>query len=231
MVTLSINIIADSFHEDDIYELRINDDIKVIDQFTRNISFSLKDNGLYRVYFEQKHGHQLPKYIGIPLMLLCLPLKGLFNILTFNSEHDWYKETTAFRLSGYVDIEVHEDSEMEWRVTWGYFDQKRGTFVEPVLETSPSCNQLLSNVCDNTEIRRKYNAFINNLASVSIWFYLLFGYLFGISVYNSNHFAMILTGLLLLSLSCIILGIILVSRRKMRRLLCYMEVLRDNHNV
>lgn len=60
MITLSINGI---FREDEVYELKINDDARLIDQFSKSVRFSLPAGGKYRIYFEQKRAYQLPRFI------------------------------------------------------------------------------------------------------------------------------------------------------------------------
>ena len=228
MITLSINGI---FREDEVYQLKINDDVKLIDQFSKCACFSLPARGNYRIYFEQKRTCQLPKCIGIPLMILCFPFRGLFNILTFNSENNWEKETTAFRLAGYIDIDICEDSEIKFRTIQSYYDQNSNVFIEPSLQIDSPCDQTMQNIWDDIGIRQKYNAFLKNLISVSIWFYVLFGYLFSRAVYGSNRIAIISVGVILLLVSCIIIGLIAVNHKKMKKILHCFELQRHKERM
>ncbi len=180
--------------EEEILEFTIDGKTKSIDQFTPKINFALEDKGVYRIFFEQKIAKYIPEQIDKAVNILLMPIKGLFDILTFNVDSKWEEKISAFRVSGYIDINIESDTEITFQYTAGHFNKSKGYFDKPIIlfSNKSKCEVFQQDIADDGDIKKKYYGFVQNVISVSMWFYILFGYLFIQSISHSNYTALII---------------------------------------
>ena len=97
MIDLTISGTLDK----DVVVFTLNGESKTVDQFSKQVHFSLEKRKTYRLYFEQKSEQYIPRCAEILLNIMFLPIRGIFNVLTFNTTQDWAK--TSLLLS-FLDI-------------------------------------------------------------------------------------------------------------------------------
>ena len=175
--------------EESIFDFTIGTETKTIDPNSKSIHFGLESNQNYRVHFEQKFLPGFSPQIETILNILFLPIRGLFNIISFNADSQWEKEISAFRISGYFDITLKENTSLSFQFSHGYFDKAQSYFHTPKITFSPQLRITQENHLDLSEIKRKHFHFLQNVASVSIWFLCLFLFLLNVSVKEKIPFA------------------------------------------
>lgn len=181
MIDLHISGLTDRYPID----FTVGGTTKTVDLVRKDIHFSLEENKEYRIYFRQKNENHIPRGAEIFLSLIFLPVRGIFNVITFNTDQDWEREISAFRVSGYADVTFTENTELSFRLNTGKYDGK--TFHGPEMIFSPemSVNQTLTRAPE--EIFSAHRRFLKNLASVSLLFFALFIFLL-IAAINANLF-------------------------------------------
>lgn len=203
----------------DILEFTVGDETKAIDRFSNSVHFSLEPKQTYRIYFEQKREQYIPRPVEIVLNLLLLPIRGLFNVITFNVDQAWEKEISAFKASGYIDINLETDTELSFEYKSGSFDKSQKYFYEPTVLFSSEYPTNQKNIADDSDIRRKHINFVQNVISVGIWFYLLFIFLLVISIKYSYHIAFAIVLSVIVIFSILIASLLINSFRKKKQLI------------
>lgn len=189
--------------EKDAVIFSLNGECKTINQFSKQIHFLVEEKKTYRLHFEQKNEQFIPRHIGIMLNILFLPIRGIINILTFNTIPIWWNDISAFKISGYIDINLTEATEISFELKQGYFDKRTDMFCPPVISFSP--NILIEQSCipDMKEIKKAHHNHLSNIASASILLFALLLYLLYIGAKNELNVACIIT-LILMILLCIL---------------------------
>lgn len=198
--------------EEGVFEFTFCGETKSIDQFTPKINFHLEGKGVHRIFFEQKKAKYIPGQIDKAVSILLTPLKGLFNILTFNVDSKWEEKISAFKVSGYIDVDIESDTELTFQYTAGYFNRSKGDFNKPVLlfSSKGECEVFQKYIIDYDAVKNRYYSFVQNVISVSMWFYILFGYLFIQSVLHGNYGALIILLIAVIFFSALI-GVVLAK--------------------
>ena len=212
MIDLSIT----GMIEEGILEFTVNGKTKSIDQFTPKINFTLKDKGVCRIFFEHKMAKYVPKRIEKAIDILFMPITGLFNILTFNVEPNWEK-ISVFRVSGYIYINIESDTEITFQYTVGYFNKSKECFDKPIiLFSNNKCEVFQQAIAYDGDIKQKHYEFVRNVISASMWFYILFGYLFIQSISHNNYGALIILSIVIIFFS-VLIGMILAKASVKRK--------------
>ena len=197
----------------DIIVFTLNGESKHIDPFTKQVHFSIEEAKNHRLYFEQKSGQYIPHTAEIILNILSFPFRGAFNILTFNTE-TWEKDISAFKLSGYVDINLTENTEISFKLGQGGFEKQTNTFDKPTISISPDMPIDQTCLVDVKEIIKKHRSHVLNVCSATalllgILFYLLFA-----GLKNKMYVACIITSTFITFFSLLTLCLILYSFKK-----------------
>lgn len=205
--------------EKDVVVFSIDGEVKTIDQFSRRIHFTLEENKTYRVYFEQTAERFVPRYAEILLNILFMPVRGVFNVLTFNIVQDWEKDISAFKLSGYIDINLNKETELIFELRQGKYEKDANTFRKPTI--SFSTDALIEQSCspDAKEIRKKHQNHLLNIGSASAMLFALLFYLLFVGYKNKGYIACILTACLITIFSALIVWLILRSFKDRKTLL------------
>ena len=193
----------------DLVVFSLNGESQTVDQFSKQVHFSIEEKKTYRLYFEQKSEQYIPHYAEILLNILFLPIRGIFNVLTSNTIQDWAKDISAFKLSGYIDINLCENTEISFMLTQGNIEKNTHKFRTPSISFSPNVSVKQQLTPDIKEITKKHCNHLLNICSASILLFALLFYLLAIGLKNENHFftaPFLLVGLLV---SVILVSVIL----------------------
>lgn len=220
-----INLCITGTIEDNVFSFTIDGETKIIDQFNKRVNFILKDKGVYRIFFKQKVEEYIPEKVDKAISILFIPIKGLFNIITFNVPYKWEEKISAFKVSGYIDINIERDTEITFQYKYGFFNELKECFDKPKILFFNACEVFQQNTAYEDDIKKKYCGFVQNVISVSMWFYILFGYLFIQSISHNNYlaFTVILNVLIIFS---ILIGLVLAKAfKKKKRLILILKTM------
>lgn len=192
---------------------------KTIDQFSREIHFSLEENQVYRIYFEQRSMEDISRYAGILLNVILLPIRGIFNVITFNSNQHWEADISAFKLSGYIDVCISEDTKVSFKLKRGNFAKESNSFTAPVISFSPDVLTEQSITPDDEEISKEHSSFLWNIASVSILWFALMIYLSYVGFNNDIYIVRVVVSILLVAFSGLLSFLVVHSFKKKKTLL------------
>ncbi len=203
----------------DLVVFSLNGESKTIDQFSKQIHFSLEEGKTYRLYFEQKSEQYIPRYAEILFNILFLPIRGVFNVLTFNTIQDWAKDISAFKLSGYIDINLNENTDISFELSQGNIEKNTNKFWEPTISFSSDVLVEQTLTPDIKEIIKKHSNHLLNIGSASILLFALLIYLLSVGFKNENHFACIVTSLFIIMFIILTVYLILISFKKRKSLM------------
>lgn len=215
MIDLCISGIMDR----DAVVFSLNGESKSADRFSGQIHFFLEENKTYRIAFEQRSEKLIPHCAEFLLNVLFLPLRGAFNVLTYNTVQNWEKDISAFRLSGYIEVNLSKNTEISFELKHGTFDKDTNCFYKPQISFSPDvlCEQAC--VPDGREIIERQRNYLLNAASAGLLLFALLFYLIFISVKNGMYIACIITSVLTVSFGILAAFLIIHSFKKRKRLI------------
>lgn len=203
----------------DLVVFSLNGESQTVDQFSKQVHFSIEERKTYRLYFEQRSEQYIPHYAEVLLNILFLPIRGIFNVLTFNTIQDWAKDISAFKLSGYIDINLRENTEISFMLTQGNIEKTTHKFRTPSISFSPNVSVEQQLTPDIREITKKHNNHLLNICSASILLFALLFYLLAIGLKNKNHFACVATSLIIIMFIVLTVYLILNSFKKRKTLM------------
>ena len=192
MIDLCISGTLDEELGGDAVIFSINGESKAVDRFSGQVHFSLEENKTYRLCFEQSSGQSVPRFVGNILNVLLLPVRGILNAITFNVAPDWWKDVSAFKISGYVDINLNENADISFELKRGNFDKNTNTFCPPAISFSPDVLTERSCIPDVKEITKAHHNHLLNIASGSVLLFALLFYLLYVGVKNEMNAACII---------------------------------------
>lgn len=203
----------------DIILFSINGETKYIDQFSKEIHFSLEEKKIYRIHFEQKTEQYISRFAENVLNILFLPVRGIFNIVTFNINQNWENDISAFKLSGYIEINLHKDTEILFDLKHGKFDKKTNSFIPPLISFYPNVSIEQAITSDATEVSKKHGNYLQNIASVSMLLFVLLIYLLFVGLGNKLYIACVITSMLVLVFGILVFVLVQRSFKKKKSLL------------
>ena len=225
MIDLCISGISENIENS--IEFKVQNETKIINQFSNHAHFSLEENKAYRIHFAQKSEQYIPRYAEIILNILFLPVRGFFNILTFNNIQEWEKEISTFKIFGYIDVILNEDTEISFKLKHGSFDKNTNSFSQPEICFSDGILYEQSCIPNPKEITKKHRNYLLNLGSSSAILFALLFYLVFVGFKNHIYVACIVTSFLIVSFLVLIVHLVLYSFKKKYSLL---NVLKNQHN-
>lgn len=203
----------------DLVIFSLNGESKTVDQFSKQVHFSLEERKTYRLYFEQKSEQYIPRCAEILLNILFLPIRGIFNVISFNTIQDWAKDISAFKLSGYIDINLNENTEISFELTQGNIEKNTNKFLSPAISFSPNVLVAQKLTPDIKEITKKHYNYLLNIGSASILLFALLIYLLTVGFKVKNDLACIATLLIIIMSSILVAYLILTSFKKRKALI------------
>jgi len=141
------------------------------------------------------------------------------HVITFNVDPDWWKDVSAFKISGYVDINFNANAEISFELKAGYFDKNTNTFCPPAISFSPDISTERSCIPDVKEITKAHHNHLLNIASGSVILFALLFYLLYVGVKNEINVACVIVSILIISFVILTVWLILHSFRKRKALI------------
>lgn len=219
MIDLYISGILDEDLGGDAVIFSIGGESKNVDLFSGQVHFLLEENKTYRLRFEQRSQRSVPQFVENILDVLFLPVRGILNAITFNGSPDWWKDVSAFKISGYVDINFNANAEISFELKSGYFDKNTNTFCPPAISFSPDISTERSCIPDVKEITKAHHKHLLNIASGSVLLFALLFYLLYVGVKNEMNVACVIVSILIISFVILTAWLILYSFRKRKSLI------------
>lgn len=203
----------------DVVSITVNGETKTIDQFSRDIHFYIEKDKLCRIYFEQKIEKYIPWFIEVLLRIFLLPIKGVFNAITFNINRNWENDISAFKVLGYFDVCLNENTEVLFELKHGKFDKRARVFYEPTIIFSSNVVVKQSITKDYKEISKRHYDFLYNIASVTVIFLSILICLLIIAINNYLYVALVSVLIIMILFSVLVTFLVLHSFKKKERLL------------
>ena len=219
MIDLCISGILDEELGGDDVIFSIGGESKNVDCFSGQVHFLLEENKTYRLCFEQRSQRSVPRFVENILNVLFLPVRGILNVITVTGDPDWWKDVSAFKISGYVDINFNANAEISFELKAGYFDKNTNTFCPPAISFSPDISTERSCIPDVKEITKAHHNHLLNIASVSVLLFVLLFYLLYVGVKNEMNVACVIVSILIISFAILTAWLILYSFRKRKSLI------------
>jgi uncharacterized membrane protein required for colicin V production len=210
MIDLTISGTLDK----DVIVFTLNGESGHIDQFSKQIHFSVDETKTHRLYFEQKSEQYIPRSAEIILDILFLPIRGAFNVLTFNTVQTWEKDISAFKLSGYVDINPTETAAISFTLEQGRFEKETNMFCRPIISFFPEMPVDQNCSADVKEITKKHYNHVLNICSAAILLFGILFYLLFVGLNRGLYVACIITSTFIVSFAILTFCLILHSFRK-----------------
>lgn len=220
MIDLTISGTLDK----DVVVFTLNGESKHIDQFSKQAHFYVEATKTNRLYFEQKSEQYIPHSAEIILNILLFPLRGVFNVLTFNTVQSWEKDISAFKLSGYIDITLDEATEITFELKQGKFDRQTNTFYKPTICFFPNVNTVQTCIMDAGEITKKHHSHVLNICSASALLLGILLYLLFAGLQNEMYIACIVTSMFVIFFSILTLSLISHSFKKRFNLISTLDI-------
>lgn len=223
MIDLCISGILDEDLGGDAVIFSIGGESKNVDLFSGQVHFLLEENKTYRLRFEQRSQRSVPQFVENILDVLFLPVRGILNAITFNGSPDWWKDVSAFKISGYVDINFNANAEISFELKSGYFDKSTNTFCPPAISFSPDISTERSCIPDVKEITKAHHNHLLNIASGSVLLFALLFYLLYVGVKNEMNVACVIVSILIISFAILTAWLIFHSFRKRKALIIVLD--------
>lgn len=211
------------FLEKDSMVFSLNGEEKTISQTCQSVQFFLEENKTHRVYFEQRTEQLIPHQVEVVLNILFLPVRGVFNAILFNADQNWEREISAFKLSGYIDVNPTENAEVSFKVKQGYFEKNAGGFYKPTITFSPGVLVEQTVATDAKEITKKHNNHLLNIASVGVLLLALFVVLLFAAAENLGFTEVTLVLTIMLALVGVGVFLVLHSFKRKKQLLALLK--------
>lgn len=213
----------------DAVQFSLNGETKTVDPFSGKIHFSLEEGRTYRICFQQTTPRYIPRCAEILLDILFLPVRGVVNAITFHTEPGWEKDISAFRLSGYIDIHLREDTEISFHWKPGTFDKMSNRFLPPQIFFSPDVVTERTVTPDVSEISKKHCLYLQNVLSVSTLLFALLLYLLFAGWKNGLSVACTITSVCLFAFGALVIYLVVHSFRKKGRLAALLNQQDEKH--
>lgn len=214
-----VDLLISGSPDNDAIVFSLNGESKTIDRFSNEVLFSLEEGQPYRLKFEQKSEQFIPHYVEIFLNILFLPIRGTLNVLTFNTVQEWEKDISAFKISGYIDINLSENTQISFDLTRGKFDKNVNRFYEPTISFFPDTPAERLCTPDVEEIIKKHHDHLLNIVSTSVILFALMFYLLCIGFKNKIYTACVIVSLFIIAFGTLTVYLILFSFKKRKNLI------------
>lgn len=214
-----VDLLISGSPDNDAVVFSLNGESKTIDRFSNEVLFSLEEGQPYRLKFEQKSEQFIPHYVETFLNILFLPIRGTLNVLTFNTVQEWEKDISAFKISGYIDINLSENTQISFDLTRGKFDKNVNRFYKPTISFFPDIPAERLCTPDVEEIIKKHHEHLLNIVSTSVILFALMFYLLFIGFKNKIYTACVIVSLFIIAFGTLTVYLILFSFKKRKNLI------------
>ena len=214
-----VDLLISGSPDNDAVVFSLNGESKTIDRFSNEVLFSLEEGQPYRLIFEQKSEQSIPHYVETFLNILFLPIRGTLNVLTFNTVQEWEKDISAFKISGYIDINLSENTQISFDLTRGKFDKNVNRFYKPTISFFPDIPAERLCTPDVEEIIKKHHDHLLNIVSTSVILFALMFYLLFIGFKNKIYTACVIVSLFIIAFGTLTVYLILFSFKKRKNLI------------
>lgn len=217
--------ISGNIPEDTSLLIKINKEVKTIDNLTSDISFN-NEGGKLEIDIEQQISKSNIKPIYILIYFLTIIIQGVFNALLMNVESKWYRNIKAYCLKAKIYIDLQQDTNIRLTYINSKYNEIKKIWALPTFKVEPDFALNVSYVLNPCDFKNQYFNYIKKLVSFAVILIILFIYLLKIAIVTSNIIAFIITSVLILSL---LLTVILVSFNEHKRLKkLYQSFLKQN---
>ena len=150
---------------------------------------------------------------------MFLPFWDCVECYYIQSASDWEKDISAFKISGYIDINLSENTQISFDLTRGKFDKNVNRFYEPTISFFPDISAERLCTPDVEEIIKKHHDHLLNIVSTSVILFALMFYLLFIGFKNKIYTACVIVSLFIIAFGTLSVYLILFSFKKRKDLI------------
>jgi|GEM_PF-6131286 len=198
--------------------IRINNEVKILDNISQDVSFIINERKRYEIDIEQQISTSNVKPIFILLYLLTVIIQGVFNILLMNTDSKWYRNIKAYCLKAKLIIDMQQDTDVRLTYVNSKYDEKNKTWGLPIFTCEPNFVSNVSFILNPCDFKNQYFNYIKRVVSVAVIIILVFVILLYIAVVNSNNIAIIILSVLMLGIISLVMMLSFSEHKRLKNL-------------
>ncbi len=198
--------------------IRINNEVKILDNISQDVSFIINERKRYEIDIEQQISTSNVKPIFILLYLLTVIIQGVFNILLMNTDSKWYRNIKAYCLKAKLIIDMQQDTDVRLTYVNSKYDEKNKIWKLPIFTCEPNFVSNVSFILNPCDFKNQYFNYIKRGVSVAVIIILVFVILLYIAVVNSNNIAIIILSVLMLGIISLVMMLSFSEHKRLKNL-------------
>lgn len=196
--------ISGNIPEDTSLLIKINEEVKTIDNLTSDISFN-NEGGKLEIDIEQQISKSNIKPIYILIYFLTIIIQGVFNALLMNVESKWYRNIKAYCLKAKIYIDLQQDTNILLTYINSKYNENKKMWALPTFKVKPDFAFNVSYVLNPCDFKNQYFNYVKRIVSVAVILIILFVFLLYIAVVNSKIIPIIITSALILGVISLVM--------------------------
>lgn len=174
---MKLKIISGIDRPDLAFDVIVNNQKKRINNVDNEANYEL-DRGEVSIVIKQEIPYRLNKFLSLIIYILTMVFRGIFYIIMFASETDWYADIMPFRISVKCNIILKEDTVLNLKYIPAEFNKKESTWTYPqlILEDADEMNIEYEPYLEN--FKYQFVCFCKRVLSISFVAAAFFAFLF-----------------------------------------------------
>lgn len=209
------------------FEIACDNQTKLIDSIDKSATFEINNHCNNEIVVEQKKRVVLPRWLRYIFLIVTLPLQGLFNIITFNSDSSWENNICPYRIKAILSVNSDTDEVIYLTINKASYCGKNGKVKFPTMEVNPDIKKHIEYIDNFDDVDYQFKRFIIKFMSIVEVFFLIFAFLLYNAIISSNVIAIICTVAIICASIAVMIYIVLFNYKKKRNI--FYE-LRNNSN-
>lgn len=204
--------------EETRFIVSVNDKHQELDAITKQVSFDIKDTGIYTVLLEQVPDKSNRKLCYFLFYLITIGLQGIFHILFMNTDSKWYKNIKAYCIKAKFLVEVSKNSEVRIQYTNAVYDEVGERWLPPVFHITPPVKTEVAFLKNECDFGNQYFNFIKKIVSVAVVAMTLFMFLLIVTIDSINYLAAGIISVIMVGICITVTGISITQYKKFKKL-------------
>lgn len=202
------------FENEASLKIKINDEIKTLDNLNNQASFELEENINYEVFIEQESSKNNINFVNILIFIITMLIRGAFNILLMNTESKWENNVNAYCIKSKFNIKLQQDLDVSLKLVNTKFYEELQTWELPKIITKPEIEIESHYIVNYNDFNNQFYSYVKRITSIFSVLLLVFCIL----IYFGNITTIIFSSILAGGISLLITIVILSQYKKLKKL-------------
>jgi hypothetical protein len=198
--------------------ITINNEVKILNDINKKVSFTINEKKRYHIDIEQKISKSNINLLTILFYLLTIIIQGMFNVLLDNTDSDWYSNIKAYCLKARLLVDMKQDTDIKLVYTNSKYNEKTQMWILPVFKVEPNIISDLSFVPNPSDFINQYFNYIKRVISILIVLISILALILYAAIVNLNNIAIIFTSILIFSAVLLVLIVAIAQYKKLKKL-------------